>query len=164
MQSQPLSSWKEPLLSPLGCTKGKSHLIAMHAGNSLFPHCLMTIRSPLVYCLFTLCSPYLGRRNAQEEPPLGTKSRHQGHEGSATIFVYYNMWCGTTSGMTRNFQYFSSVDMDHKRCKYGPAKNIQNLHLSTQSFAHSIIFHFLPSIQILIISSYAPNVCVDSES
>ena len=29
-------------------------------------------------------------------------------------------WCGTTSGMTGNLQYLSTVDMDHKRCKNGP--------------------------------------------
>ena len=75
-------------LAQLCCTKGKSHLVAMHARNSLFPHCLLTIRSPLVHCLFTLCSPYLGRRNTQDKPPLGTKSTQQGHEGSETIFVY----------------------------------------------------------------------------
>ena len=57
--------------------------------------------------LFTLRSPYLGRRNTQEIPPLGTH-------------VYDYMWCGTTSGMTRNLQYLSTVDMDHKRCKNGP--------------------------------------------
>ena len=70
--------------------------------------------------LFTLRSPYLGRCNTQEIPPLGTQSTQQWHEGSETIFVYDYMWCGTTSGMTRNLQYLSTVDTDHKRCKNGP--------------------------------------------
>ena len=70
--------------------------------------------------LFTLRSPYLGRRNTQEIPPLGTQSTQQWHEGSETIFVYDYMWWGTTSGRTRNLQYLSTVDMDHKRCKNGP--------------------------------------------
>ena len=70
--------------------------------------------------LFTLRSPYLGRRKTQEIPPLGTQSTQQWHEDSGTIFVYDYMWCGTTSGMTRNLQYLSTVDMDHKRCQHGP--------------------------------------------
>ena len=72
--------------------------------------------------LFTLGSPSPGRRNTKEIPPLGAKSTQQGHEGSETIVVYDYIWCGTTSGMTRNLQYLSTVDMDHKRCKFGPKK------------------------------------------
>ena len=69
---------------------------------------------------FTLRSPYLRRRNTQEIPPLGTQSTQQGHEDSETIFVYDYIWCGTSSGMTRNLQFLSTVDMDHKRWKSGP--------------------------------------------
>ena len=72
------------------------------------------------YDVFTLRSPYLARRNTIEIPPLGTQSTQKGHEGSETIFVYDYIWCATTSGMTRNLLYLSTVDMDHKRCKNGP--------------------------------------------
>ena len=74
------------------------------------------------HCPFTPRSPYPGRRNTQEIPPLGTQSAQQGHEGSERIFVCDYMWCGTTSGMTRNLQYLSTVDMHHKRCKNGPER------------------------------------------
>ena len=52
---------------------------------------------------------------------------------------------------------------------YGPqkvqkwAEKTSNLHCSTHSCAQSIIFHLLPSIQILIIPSYASNMCVDGD-
>ena len=131
-------------------------------------------------------------------------------------------WCGTTSGMTRNLQYMSTVDMDHKRCKNGPktpqnyivhpmlvpvvsyfssypafkclqyhpmlktcvrtvlgtqkltyepygngpqrvqkrAKNTSNVHRSSHSYAHSIMFYVLLVIQMHAIPTKARNMCV----
>ena len=43
------------------------------------------------------------------------------------------------------------------------AKNTSKLHCSSHACARSIIFYFLPSIQMLIMPSYAPNMCVDGD-
>ena len=43
------------------------------------------------------------------------------------------------------------------------AKNTSKLHCSSYAGARSIIFFFLPSIQMLTIPSYAPNMCVDGD-
>ena len=113
--------------------------------------------------LFTLRSPYLGRRNTQEIPPLGTQSTQQWHEGSETIFAYDSLYV-----VWNNVRYDKKFAILVHR-GYGPqkvqkwAENTSNLHCSTHSCAHSIIFHLLPSIQILIIPSYAPNMCVDGD-
>ena len=90
--------------------------------------------------LFILRSPYLGRRNTKEIPPRGTQSTQKGHEGSETIFVYDYIWCGTTSRMTRNLQYMSPVDMDHKRCKDGP--KTPQIYIFRPSPLH-IVSHFI---------------------
>ena len=52
---------------------------------------------------------------------LAHKARNNGmKEVGQSLYMIDYMWCGTTSGMTRNLQYLSTVDMDHKRCKNGP--------------------------------------------
>ena len=39
-------------------------------------------------------------------------------------------------------------------------RNTPRLHCSSHACARSIIFYFLPTIQMLTIPSYAPNMCV----
>ena len=62
-------------------------------------------------------------------------------------------------GMTKNLQDLSTVDMDHKKGQKW-AEDTSKLHCSSHACARSIIFYFLPSMQMLTIPSYAPNMCV----
>ena len=55
-------------------------------------------------------------------------------------------------------QYGYRAQMVQKR-----VKNTSKLHCSSHACARSIIFYFLPSIQVLTIPSSAPNMCVDGD-
>ena len=70
-------------------------------------------------CLITVFSPFAHPTSKgvihRKYLLLAHKARSNGMKA-----VYDYMWCGTTSGMTRNLEYLSTVDMDHKRCKNGP--------------------------------------------
>ena len=87
------------------------------------------------------------------------------HEASINTFLdpaldFFNLFLWSGVGTTPHSRLFT---FRFQFQVHRWAKNTSNVHLSSHSHAHSIIFHVVLIIQMHTIPTQAPNVCVDDD-